>query len=182
MLINFGKGEIITKTIKSEKIPFIYLFVCPSGINISIITPIQTIPTVNNAVYQVPQNNQLLVNNQMVLNPQTQQYQYITTYTTQPQYTVTTPKTQKAQIPVPAPKKVIQQVYQQPTPQIPIKNYKNQNIQVQKPIIIPDSTNKYDKNGKNKIHTSKISAITSATTKTEVIPPGTKIPKYENYQ
>ena len=146
------------------------------------VAPIQTIPTVNNAVYQVPQNNQLLVNNQMVLNPQTQQYQYITTYTTQPLYTVTIPKTQKAQIPVPAPKKVIQQVYQQPTPQIPIKNYKNQNIQVQKPIIIPDSTNKYDKNGKNKIHTSKISAITSATTKTEVIPPGTKIPKYENYE
>ena len=167
------------------------------------VAPTQTIPTANianNLIYQAPQTqtNQILIipqyqnqtNNQVVLNTQYQQNQY--TYTTQPQYTtINTTLTnipiqnkQKAQIPVPAQKKVVNQVYQQPTstPQISLKNYQNQNIKVQQPIIIPVSTNKYDTSSKNQIKKSKISAISSATTKTEIIPPGTKVPKYENYE
>ena len=102
--------------------------------------------------------------NQILLNPQ---YQY--TYTTQPQYitSVTNPIVTQPQ--------VIHYGYYQPNSQIPwqTQNQQENKIpQVQKPIIIPNPND-----NKSKINNTKISSISSATTKT--IPLG-KASSYNN--
>ena len=57
-----------------------------------------------------------------------------------------------------------------------------QNNQVQNPIIVPQDNPKH-KSPKDKLNTSKISAITTVTTKTVQIPKGTRMPKsyYDSY-
>ena len=57
-----------------------------------------------------------------------------------------------------------------------------QNIQVQNPIIVPQDNPKH-KSPKDKLNTSKISAITTVTTKTVQMPKGARMPKsyYDSY-
>ena len=139
-----------------------------------------TIPiqTANNVLVQVPQNNQLL------LNQQYPQYQY--TYNVIPQYqyikqnTQTTAQTtaQIAQVPISSQKQnIILPGYQQ----IPLQNYQNQNIQIQNPIIVPNNNIKDDKSTKKQLNTSKISAISNATTTTVNVPIGSRMPQQGNY-
>ena len=143
--------------------------------------PTQTIPIINNIVTQTPQNNQLLINQQYQQKIVTQQYpQYKYAIGNQPQYIASNALTsQKAQVPGETQNKIISNQFKQQTPQISVKNYQNQNILVQQPIIIPNDNNKND-NKKNHLNTSKISAISAVTTKTVNIP-GSRMPKYENY-
>ena len=103
-------------------------------------------------------------NNQVLLNPQ---YQY--TYTTQPQYITSGAN------PIVTQPQVIHYGYYQPNSQIPwqTQNQQENKIpQVQKPIIIPNPND-----NKSKITNTKISSISSATTKT--IPLG-KASSYNN--
>ena len=101
-------------------------------------------------------------NNQMIINQQYPQIQYV--YTTQPQIvtTVTNPV-------------IIQQgYYQQTNSQEPIKINENQNIKVNNPIIISNQNSK-----NNKLNSSKISEISTATTKTTPI--NTNMKQYTYY-
>ena len=149
-------------------------------INSQTTVPIQTIPTVNNVVAQVPQNNQLLLNQQYQQNIITQYPQYKYIIANQPQYTETNAlPSQNVQVPVTNQNQIVSQKYIQPTTQLSAKSYQNQNILVQQPIIIPSDNNKNEKN-KKVLNTSKISAISSATTKTVTVP-GSRFPKYDNY-
>ena len=92
-------------------------------------------------------------NNQVLINPQ---YQY--TYTTQPQYITSVAN------PIVAQPQVINYGYYQPNSQIPSwqtqNKQENKIPQVQKPIIVPNPND-----NKSKM-TTKISSISSATTKT----------------
>ena len=103
-------------------------------------------------------------NNQVLLNPQ---YQY--TYTTQPQYITSVAN------PIVTQPQVIHYGYYQPNSQVSWQTQnpqENKIPQVQKPIIVPNPND-----NKSKITNTKISTISSATTKT--IPLG-KTSSYNN--
>jgi len=103
-------------------------------------------------------------NNQVLLNPQ---YQY--TYTTQPQYITSVAN------PIVTQPQVIHYGYYQPNSQVSWQTQnpqENKIPQVQKPIIVPNPND-----NKSKITNTKISSISSATTKT--IPLG-KTSSYNN--
>ena len=136
--------------------------------------PLQHVKTAsNNIIIQVPQNNQLL------LNPQYQQYpQYQYNYNILPQYQLVLQNTQQVQNQILSKNQnIILPGYQQ----IPIQNYQNQNIKIQNPIIITDNSIKDDKSNKTNLNSSKISAISNVTTKTMQVPKGSRMPQQVRY-
>ena len=162
---------------------------------VPIVPTVQTFPgirkahTQKNIVYQNTQNTQ---NNQLLLNQYPYQpYQYSNDKQNN-QYTLSNKTnnvnnvnvdTQKAQKPVSSQQQIISQGYYQPSSEISsISSKTNQNIKIQKPIIVPNDTyqNQKEKN-KKQLKDSKISTISNVTTQTEVLPPGFNLPKYDNY-
>ena len=149
---------------------------------------------VNNIKKQIPQNNKTPVQ-----YPQYQQYPYTTQ---SPYYQTNAPKIYTA--PVKSQQDLINQGFYQTSPNqntnkqniqvkqvnLPQNNYpyntnqvqQIQNIEVQNPVIIPEDRKK-NKSPKDKLNTSKISAITTITTKTVQMPKGARMPKsyYDNY-
>ena len=135
-----------------------------TNLNNQVQIPIQGAITTNNNLFQQPQNKQILI------NQQNQQYQYQYPYTNQPQYNPQ--NKQIVQNPIITQQPLIAQGTKQPLTQAKIKN---QNIQIQKPVIIPDN-NKNDKN--NKMDMSNISNVT---TKTMNLPIGSRMPQQDSH-
>ena len=133
-----------------------------SNINKQIQIPIQRVPLVNNNIVQQPHNKQ------NVLNPQNIQFQYI--YEIQPQFIIQ--NNQNVQNPLIIQKPPISQEYNQPSTNVQIKN---QNIQIEKPVTIPDN------NKNNKSNQIGMSNISNATTKTMISPIGSRMPQQEYF-
>ena len=107
--------------------------------------------------------NNILVNpnkNQILLNQQ-QNPQYQNPYGNQPQFIN---PNNKQQIPV------LSKGYQQPQPAINQIPLNNQNMQIQKNVIIPN-------NNKDETEVSKITVFTDKTTVSKAIPKGSRMPK-----
>ena len=158
--------------------------------------------TVNNVKNIVPQKNNIIIQN---TQPQSQNQQY--TYTSQPIYYQTNIQNIKM-APVKSQQDLLNQGFYQTSPNSNNTNIKTntkivvkklnepsdnnlptkknqitqpiQNIQVQAPVIIPNRNNK---SPKNNLNASKISAVTTITTKTVQMPTGARMPKsyYDNY-